>query len=143
MKTADRQKMCPNCDGRVSYEVTQRPYCFATLQNVPEGQQGSLFSLQDSLYSPPFRPAPPIEEKKSSPKIEQEAPKEKIEETKEFWTILLLTLGGNLFALGILQFFFADEGLVQLEISASYWFVFVLLSLPLFYVGFRKAAYLK
>lgn len=151
MKPNDRQKMCPNCDGRIPHEATQCPYCFANLPSLPDGNQGTLFSLQDSLYTPPYRNATP-EEKKPAPKTETAAPTsmaatakspEMAQETAGFWPILLLTLGANLFTLGILQFFFSDEGAVRLEIQSGYWFLFVLLSLPLFYFGYRKAAGLK
>jgi len=151
MKPADRQKMCPNCDGRVVYEATQCPYCFATLQT--EGAaQGTLFkhqSLQDSLtnlYTPPYgaRTAEPAEEKKSQIKTSEPAAtvmsmeKEDVSDNKNFWPILFLSLAGNLFTLGVLQFFFSDQGIVKLEVNGSYWFLFILLSLPLFYFGFKQ-----
>lgn len=150
MKPADRQKMCPNCDGRIPYDATQCPYCFANLPALSDAPSGSLFNLQDSLYSPPYRSAP--EEKKVSPKApepKQEAMAAAIEKPQEaqdskgFWPILMLTLGANLFTLGVLQFFFSDEGYVKLEMSSAYWFLFVLLSAPLFYFGFRQASQLK
>lgn len=152
MKPADRQKMCPNCDGRVAYDATQCPYCFATLQ-VEGAVQGSLFkhqTLQDSLtnlYAPPYgaRPAEPTEEKKMSPKTPEPTvaaasmEKEEASDNKNFWPILFLSLAGNLFTLGVLQFFFSEQGLVKLEVNGSYWFLFILLSFPLFYFGFKQA----
>lgn len=152
MKPADRQKMCPNCDGRVAYDATQCPYCFATLQ-VEGAAQGAPFkhqTLQDSLtnlYTPPYgaRPAEPAEEKKSLTKTSEPTAavatveKEDVSDNKNFWPILLLSLGGNLFTLGVLQFFFSDQGVVKLEVNGGYWFLFILLSLPLFYFGFKQA----
>lgn len=150
MKPADRQKMCPNCDGRVAYDATQCPYCFATLQ-VEASAQGSLFknqSFQDSLtnlYTPPYSKKAEPEEKKtvaktSEPKaIADVMEKEEAHDNKGFWPILLLSIAGNLFTLGVLQFFFADQGAVKLEVNGSYWFLFILLSLPLFYFGLKQA----
>lgn len=149
MKPADRQKMCPNCDGRIAYDATQCPYCFATLQ--VESAQGSLFknqSFQDSLtnlYAPPYSAKKPETEEKKSP-VKTSEPKsmanvmekEEVQDNKGFWPILLLSLAGNLFTLGVLQFFFAEEGIVKLEVNGSYWFLFILLAIPLFYFGIKQ-----
>lgn len=150
MKQADRQKMCTNCDGRVAYEATQCPYCFTTMQ-AEAPVQGNLFKSsppQDnltSLFTPPYSARETASEEKktfkkapesAAPKIPVE--KETVSENKSFWPILLLTLGGNLFTLGVLQFFFAEQGVVRLDINASYWFLFIVLSLPLFYFGYKQ-----
>ncbi len=148
MKPVDRQKMCPNCDGRVAYDATQCPYCFATLQ-VEGAAQGTLFkhqSLQDSLtnpYTPPYgvQTTEPALEKKSTVKASDSTAiigKEEASDNKNFWPILFLSLAGNLFTLGVLQFFFSDQGIVKLEMNGTYWFLFILLSLPLFYFGFKQ-----
>jgi len=157
MKPADRQKMCPNCDGRIPYDVSQCPYCFATVQveSPAHPAVAKNQTIQDSLtnlYAPPYgaknqsfeqpeRPAPAkmaerIHEKEMALPVEKE--EAEIHDTKAFWPILFLTLAGNLFTLGVLQFFFSDEGLVHLEMNGSYWFLFVLLSLPLMYFGLKK-----
>jgi hypothetical protein len=148
MKSADRQKMCSNCDGRIPFDATQCPYCFAAVQT--ESSSGGTFknqSIQESLtslYSPPYKSGSPFdsEEKKAAPRAEEavlNAKSEEFSETQGFWPILLLTLGANLFTLGVLQFFFAENGVVKLEISGGYWFLFLLLSVPLFYFGLRQA----
>ncbi len=63
MKTADKQKMCSNCHGRIPVEAEACPYCGQEQmeQLLPESSsQATLFeqqSLQDSLtslYSPPY-----------------------------------------------------------------------------------------
>lgn len=144
MKPADRQKMCPNCDGRIPYEATQCPYCFATMQLDAAKNQTFQDSLT-SLYSPPYSSKAGTlfsnEEKQSSSKEPLAAAaveKEEGEENKSFWPILFLSLAGNLFVLGVLQFFFSEEGMVKLEINGSYWFLFILLSLPFFFFGWKK-----
>lgn len=147
MKPADRQKMCPNCDGRIPHEATQCPYCFATMQ-VDAARNQTLQDSLTSLYSPPYSSKAGTlfanEEKQASPRESMIAPaavleKDEGEENKSFWPILFLSLAGNLFVLGVLQFFFSEEGMVKLEINGSYWFLFILLSLPLFFFGWKKA----
>jgi hypothetical protein len=146
MKPTDRQKMCPNCDGRVPYDATQCPYCSTAL--APGGgssaDQFKNQAVQDSLYSPPYAaPRAPIfqaEEKRNveaapapaEVRTQESAPSDSI-----FWPVLLFTLGGNLLTLGILQFFFSENGTVSLEVGAGYWFLLVLMALPLLYFGFK------
>lgn len=55
-----------------------------------------------------------------------------------FWPILLLSIGGNLLTLGLLQLFFSDGGFLRLEWDSSYWFAYCLAALPLFFFGFKK-----
>lgn len=60
-----------------------------------------------------------------------------------FWPILLLSIGSNLLTIGLLQLLFSDRGFLRLEWDSSYWFVYCLGALPLFYFGFKKANTLK
>ena len=146
MKPVDRQKICPNCDGRIAYDATQCTYCFTALQ--VDSSSPKLFTSSpdnlSALYTPPYSTRP-VES--TEPKISKTAPiyaeKENVEETpdsKSFLPILLLTLGGNLLTLSILQFFFSDHGTVRLEINGSYWFLMLLASLPLFYFGLKNSS---
>jgi hypothetical protein len=66
--------------------------------------------------------------------------KTEVSETKSFWPLLSLVVGGNLLTLGILQFFFSDHGIVRLEINGSYWFLMLLAALPLFYFGLKSSS---
>ena len=157
MKPVDRQKICPNCDGRVAYDATQCTYCFATLQVdnsapklfTPPAPPSSQESFS-SLYTPPYSSKPasePLETKaaKMTPIYAEKdgsaiIDRTEVSETKSFWPLLSLILGGNLLTLGILQFFFSDHGIVRLEINGSYWFLMLLASLPLFYFGFKSSS---
>jgi hypothetical protein len=156
MKPVDRQKICPNCDGRVDYDATQCTYCFATLQvdnsapklftpPIPQTSHDTLASL----YTPPYSSKPssesapkttPIYAEKDGSAMIAGIDKTEASETKSFWPLLALVLAGNLLTLGILQFFFSDRGTVRLEINGSYWFLMLLASLPLFYFGFRNSS---
>jgi hypothetical protein len=169
MKTSDRQKMCSNCDGRISYEATICPYCGTEQAPLEPESQMPLFknqSLQDSLttlYSPPYsqknssfqeEPAPV----KKKPEIFKEVKSTfstnsgnpmPINETENSSTagskqnpivpLLILSLGSNLFILGLIQFFFSKEGFLNLQWDASFWFIYTLISLPLLYLGYKKA----
>ncbi|MBS0649046.1 MAG: hypothetical protein JSS10_07495 [Verrucomicrobia bacterium] len=147
MKPVDRQKICPNCDGRIAYDATQCTYCFATLPQ--DNTSSKIFgSSQDNLtaiYTPPYPTKAETEPKTTSkaavyPEKESPLTENAPTDVKSFWPLLLLCLGGNLLTLGILQFFFSDRGVVRLEINGSYWFLMVLLSLPLLYLGLKNAS---
>lgn len=56
-----------------------------------------------------------------------------------FWPILFLSVAANLLVIGILQLFFSDEGVLRLEWSSQYWFVYCLAAIPLFFLGLKKA----
>ncbi len=141
MKQPERQKMCPNCDGRIPQESTQCPYCFAQLQ-IDSTQKATLPPTTtdplSALYPPPYSTSSstPSEVKtttaKSSDLIEAET------QSIPFWSILMLALGSNLLTLGILQFFFSDHGVLRLEMNASYWFLMVIVAIPLIYFGLKQ-----
>jgi hypothetical protein len=126
MKPVDRQKICINCDGKVAFDTTQCPYCFATLKAEATPKPDSF----SALYTPPS--AKPTENVYTPKEISTEPSQQ------TFWPILALVVAGNLLTLGLLQFFFSDHGVVHLEINASYWFLILLVALPLFYVGWRN-----
>lgn len=52
-------------------------------------------------------------------------------------SLLLLSLGVFLITLGLLLFFFAEEGSVTLQWNTNYWFLYCFLALPALYFGFR------
>lgn len=149
MKPADRQKMCSNCNGRVAVESSECPYC---AHEFPESSKNNSFkhqTLQDSLtslYKPPYSAgkvssspyeAPQAPSMPASAAVAEEEPKE--DAKGDFWALFALIVAGNLLTLGLLQFFFSEEGTLRLEWDSSYWYLYCLIALPLFYLGFKKA----
>lgn len=51
-------------------------------------------------------------------------------------SLLLLSLGVFLLTLGLLLFFFAEEGSITLQWNTNYWFLYCFLALPALYFGF-------
>ncbi len=126
MKTLDRLKMCPNCDGRIAQDASQCPYCFTILQ--VETQKTTTPPQESLVYSSSYKQT-------EAPKLYPE--KEEIPPTT-FWPTLCMLAGGNLLTLGLLQFIFSDHGRIRLEINGSYWFLMLLAALPLFYFGLKN-----
>jgi hypothetical protein len=169
MHPKDRQKMCSSCDGRIPFDADLCPYCAAP-QGHPSPAAGNAKelhhqSLQESLtalYPPPYgaknstKPEPKNEfmaEKRFNPssaalgipQIPAQAFEEQHSEENRssFWPILLLSIGGNLLTVGLLQLLFSDNGFLRLEWNSSYWFIYCLAAVPLFFFGFKKANALK
>jgi len=158
MKSVDRQKICPNCNGRLSLEASECPYCATEFPESVKSSSPPLIknsSLQDSLaslYTPPYNnktfentnltpkkqvvftePTPPIAEGFVANDGEEAS-------KNSFWALFALIAGGNLLMLGLLQFFFSEEGVLQLQWNSSYWYLYCLIAFPLFYLGFKKAS---
>ncbi|NGX39979.1 MAG: hypothetical protein KR126chlam1_01319 [Chlamydiae bacterium] len=79
MKSAEREKICINCEGRIPFDTTICPYCAseqAASQNnsfqTPLFQNQSLEDSLTSLYTPPYQGKRP----QFSPTAEEESPEE-------------------------------------------------------------------
>ena len=88
--------------------------------SFPENQSSLLSSYEEPAPIAPAPQAAAIDTKKS-----------------ELFPLLLLALGANLLTLGLLLFFFSDNGTLTLEWNASKWFIYCLTSLPLVYFGLK------
>jgi len=60
------------------------------------------------------------------------------EERSNLGALLLLSIGGVLFTLAWLLFFFSDHGRVILEWKSKFWFAYLLLSIPVLYKGYQE-----
>ncbi len=147
MKPVDRQKICLNCDGKIPYDTVQCPYCFT--QQQTDSTASKVFTPATSplpnLYPPPYssrlNPSEDVKTPlKTATAIQGNADQATSTELTptSFWPILMLTLGSNLLTLGILQFFFSDHGLLRLEMNSSYWFLMVLVGIPLIYLSLKN-----
>lgn len=82
-------------------------------------------------YDPPEAEEPP------PPPQQEEAIEEKETQRGGVLPLLLLSVGINLCLLGLLILFFSKDGVVNLQWSAHYWFVYLLIGLPTAYFGVR------
>ncbi|MGR3973947.1 MAG: hypothetical protein QRY72_05225 [Candidatus Rhabdochlamydia sp.] len=145
MKPIERQKMCPNCDGRIPYETHQCPYCFAHLQlelNEAKSETKSPPTPLDplsALYNPPYLSKPLPSPSQGEPQV-KDTQEETLTTSLAFSSIVMLVLGSNLLTVGLLQFFFSEGGILHLEVNASYWFLMVILSIPLLYFGLKDSS---
>ncbi|MBX7066485.1 MAG: hypothetical protein K1X28_04585 [Parachlamydiales bacterium] len=135
--------MCYNCEGEVDLDVIVCPYCAADLreekpeQHAPQfNQAASMKNLdtQASLYPSQNSPRPPREEEPA-----QEAAIHAEEEPKaSYGPVILLTLGAQLFILGLFMLIFSSKGALVLKWDARFWYFYVLASIPLFIFGVKS-----
>jgi hypothetical protein len=173
MKSVDRQKICTNCEGRISLDAQECIYCgsiaIPSQQMVPPVPAFDHQSIQDSLsslYAPPYsnmsandmkndkdknKPRPILRDPQDNQlhaalgkfNHSQNTTTDLNEQTEvgksSFVPLLMLLLGGNLLIVGLLQFFFSEQGVLRLQWQSKYWFVYCLISIPVILFGYKKA----
>ena len=157
MSLKDKVKMCPFCEGSVPFDAEDCRYCGASFikgsskVRTPYQTEDSLAGLYDPPYSPDRSSSrfgiaspqereeeeeeEPLQEAKKAP-LKQEDP----EEGNKIGSILLLSIGGQLFTLAWLLFFFSDQGKVSLEWKSTYWPIYLVISGILLFQGWKKLA---
>jgi len=156
MESNKRYKLCPHCEGRIDINSVSCPFCGRNISErmgyheneydeVEEKPYQSSLSVQQtlsSLYPPPYQPKVfddgEIEEEDDETEEASIEEKETITSKDYLWPALFLTLGANLFFLSILMLFFSKNGEILLQWNAKYWVFYFLVSLPLFYFGYRR-----
>jgi hypothetical protein len=135
MKTSEKFKLCPSCDGKAPLEVVICPYCASSFTDIGPKNKSTL----SSSYSPPYsaeRVTPTQADNKTNKPLEaQAAPLSK--ETSSFLPIALLTIGSNLIILSLLLLILGRNGKVELEWSSSYWMLYLVLGAPLIFLGYK------
>lgn len=148
MNTKTKKKLCWNCEGNVSLEDELCPYCGVSLDVTPIAGT----NIQDMQLIPPYKlstnpvdqpiPTAPY----PSQEVNEEPPLEKTEtypnDVKTFAIPLALFLLGSvliLFSL-ILLIFSDSQGILTLNWNGNYWFIYLLIGIPLTYLGWRVAS---
>ncbi|MGZ3633930.1 MAG: hypothetical protein ACXWM7_06595 [Parachlamydiaceae bacterium] len=110
MSENTKKKLCWNCEGNVSLYEDTCPYCRASiLPQIDSNQEEN-----------------PTEKKEST------------EGTSTAITMALLMGGTFFFLFGCLLYFFSEGDYFVLRWSNSYWFMYLLIALPMLYFGFQK-----
>lgn len=157
-RIAYEAEICPYCAQEQANEK-------AFQSQTPLFQNQSLQDSLTSLYTPPYSGKRPLftqsEPQSTTPFKENSMYKNvtdekfqdplkafgaaaSIPETEQkegessLWPTVFMVAASNFFILGLLQLFFSEEGLLKLEWDGSYWFIYCLISLPLFYLGVKK-----
>lgn len=119
-----------------SYGIPEQESSSTMHDPMADYNEEPTVALPRSFARPAKTPRKSPVSKQSNKKSEQEY-QEEIEST-QIGSLLLLSLGGHLFTLAWLLFFFSDHGKLVLEWKSRYWFIYLLISLPLVYKGWKK-----
>ena len=160
MSPKDKVKMCPFCEGSVAFDRDDCNYCGSSFSKQ-SAKKSSLYSSNDSLaalYDPPYSKdrtssrfgirvneeiEEEVEEKEAPKKIEKKAIKRDSDEGHKLGSILLLSIGGQLFTLAWLLFFLSDDGKLTLEWTSKYWPIYLLISFLFIMQGWKKLKLVK
>lgn len=137
MKSSEKFKICPSCDGKAPLEVVICPYCAQSFNSNTNSSKSSL----SQAYSPPYSAERTIlvQQEAKATKPKETAQVVAIQEKSVFLPIALLTIGSNLLILSLLLLILGKDGKVELEWSSSYWLLYALLALPLLLFGYKLA----
>lgn len=126
MKAKKHQKLCYNCEGEVDLDVIFCPFCGADLL-----EEKPMEESEDS-FVPPYQPKTALDEA-----VEEEKTKETEKKEQIIPTVALLSLGVWFFLLGFFLFIFSTDGFLTLRLNANLWFVYIGISFPILFFGYR------
>ena len=130
MTTKTKKKLCWNCEGDVLLTASNCPFCGVSLEVAAMEEE------KKDPFAPPYKLA--------SPKIEAQSPTPTEEEPSEtdpksvILSFAFLLVGAALALFSLVLWLFADKtGHLNLRWNAQYWYIYLLLSLPLLYLGWK------
>ncbi len=143
------KKLCWNCEGNVLIDQDTCRYCGVSLDvsPIPGTANQSHSPPPYKLISTPANqsiPAAPYSAPEKDISAKEEAiPEEELSQPSNLFqntaiAVSSLMLGVVFSLFGIILFAFSDaQGIFTLSWHARYWFVYVLMALPLLYIGLR------
>ncbi len=143
MTALPKRKLCWNCEGNISRELDNCPYCGVYVHSSDTDHPG--------YWTPSYTPQDPLEETPLPLYSVQESAFEtstnvptKVTPIKthvlhilkqQIFPVLFLMGGSIFFLFGLILFLFAREGTLTLRWDGALWPVFTLLSLPSLWIG--------
>lgn len=145
MSTKTKKKLCWNCEGDVLLTATNCPFCGVSLELAAMEEE----KKNKDPFAPPYKlvnnakeskiPASPYSQA-TEPEIEetQEAPPSRTDPKSMVLSLAFLLVGAAFAIFGVVLWLFADKtGHLNLRWNAQYWFIYLLLSLPMIYLGWK------
>lgn len=158
MSAVPKKKLCWNCEGNVSRQVDNCPYCGVYLHSEE--------LEENSSWNPSYQPSNKTEEIPSpiyqiqqeetladqgthEEKPVEETPRKVVKASNDSWKIhldqlkkdvfptLFLMMGSIFFLFGLVLFLFSQEGTLTLQWQASHALYFLIFSIPLVFLGWR------
>lgn len=142
MSGKTKKKLCWNCEGNVDLKHETCPYCGVSLNISPiAGTKPDPKPPYRSTANSKVPPAPyPIKEEEKS--VEEPAASNEFRSIAFSLTFLLLGSVLSIFSL-ILALFADANGIFTLRWQAQYWYIYLILAIPLLYFGWRASSQLN
>ena len=154
MNNQSKKKLCWNCEGRVGLQEEHCKFCGVYLSPLdPDDEEDDK---KTSLFAPPYRvgeskeeeqiPASPFLAQKSlaEPQMKEAIPPEvntNIEVPSAIYPVVmplvLLSIGTVLFLFGMALVMFSNNGVLSLQWSSDYWFIYFLIAIPTMLLGWK------
>lgn len=144
------KRLCWNCEGDVSYQISQCPYCGVDVTQPQAKDENAIFKG----YATPFQaaahqeiPQPPYAQTQSKEIVmetvslegESEPHKESAPASNRDLKALLLLLPGIVFSLfGLTLLCFSTDGVLTLQWNQNVAIFYFLGAAPLLYLGWRS-----
>lgn len=144
MTATPKKKLCWNCEGRVSFTEENCPFCGVYVSPSNPGE--------NSLLKPPYLLVEPEEEQSIPPSpygdkehiVSEDTSypqKEEITESRDLKNgvaSIAMMLSGTVFLLfGIVLWLFSDKEVFTLHWETQYWFIYLILAVPMLFFGWR------
>jgi hypothetical protein len=140
--TSKKTKLCWNCDGVVERSTENCIYCGVYLHPDQETHDDSDDEESESL--PEHKPIYSKEGAQEEAPRRQTAPKAHHEDPKGILFSFLFLLTGSFFLLfSFILYFFAKDGVFVLRWNAEYWYIYLLVALPLLFAGWKALHYFE
>jgi cation transport ATPase len=164
MNTAVKKKLCWNCEGNVSRDALNCPYCGVYLHRE-EDREEDFESDEESVppHSPPYDfashqkqdttiPTPPYPSQqepgvridpKNGSKKEASWMKTSTDWPRVMIPLVLLMAGSVFLLFALFIALFSQNGFLTLSWSVNTWIVFAVAAFPMLYLGWRSLRQLK
>lgn len=147
MSAVPKKKLCWNCEGNVSREMDNCPYCGVYVHSLEQEGIGGWnvpyptpsTSDSEEVPSPLYKLHETTEAEDQVDLDESSYPSESIyhQLKKDVLPILLLMSGSLFFLFGIVLLLFSNNGTLTLQWNGNHWPYFLFVSLPCVYLGWK------
>lgn len=154
MNKPAKQKLCWNCEGSVATHIENCPYCGVYLSPDHVDDKHSRLSQIQAPYpfyaSKETKNVPkalytPVEEEKKEelPKVEEPKKIARLDVLEAMLPLVALSAGVVFLLFAAALYLFSTEGWLTLQWNASYWYLYLAISLPCLFVGWKALYRIK
>lgn len=144
MSATPKKKLCWNCEGRVALSEENCPFCGVYLSSSALINQADENSTHIAPYQNindqtiPDSPYSNKNENEDSLSSEDSLEESHSTSKSSLLALTLLLAGSIFFIFGLILLVFARQGTLTLQWNASYWFVYLGMSVILLFMGWRS-----